>query len=57
MKLKHQTWYWLSVASEGDIFYPVFVVDDGIVKLDGFDEKLSDFKGANFNEAILPKQN
>lgn len=55
--LKHQTWYWLSLASEGDIFYPVFVVDDQTIKVDGFEERLSDFSDATFDEAILPSSN
>lgn len=53
-ELKAQRWYWISIPSEGDIFYPVFVVDNEKIKFDGVTRSLSEFEGASFDEAVLP---
>lgn len=55
MELEHNTWYGLSHPHEGDIFYPVFVVDDEHMLLDDKHERLDSCRDANFTKAIMPK--
>ena len=55
MELEHNTWYWISHPQEGDIFYPVLVVNDKYLMMDGKHHLIEDNKGANFEKAVMPE--
>jgi hypothetical protein len=57
MKLKNQTWYWMSHPHEGDIFYPVFILNDKYLMLDGEPCEISNNTGAIFDAAVMPQIN
>ena len=54
MELEKNCWYWVSSPTEGDIFCPVYVVDDEHLLLDGKHEKILASSGATFTKAIMP---
>jgi|TARA_R110000850_G_scaffold173812_4_gene299360 hypothetical protein len=54
MELINDTWYWLSDPREGDIFYPVFIVDDTYMLVDGETHVIEKSLGANFDLAVMP---
>ncbi len=56
-KLEDNTWYWMSLDSEGDVFYPVYSVDGTNLKVDGFNETVSNLAGATFDKAVMPNTN
>ena len=56
MSLEHKQWYWLSLPEEGDIFYPVYIVDDEYLLMDGKHEKIDENGGVTFTKAIMPDQ-
>ena len=53
MELINDTWYWLSDPREGDIFYPVFIVDDTYMLVDGETHVIAKSLGANFETKLL----
>ena len=54
-KLDKNKWYWISNCQEGDIFYPVFVKDNGYIQLDCYDRPPQYFNGATFHKAEMPE--
>lgn len=54
MKLEHNTWYWMYDPREGDIFYPVYIIDDTLCMLDGFHTEIDELGDIAFVEAIMP---
>jgi len=54
MKLEKGKWYWVSHPQEGDLFYPVYIVDDGYLLMDGRHEPIDENSGAIFTKAIMP---
>jgi hypothetical protein len=54
-KLLHGEWYWISDYREGDIFYPVYIVDDTHLLIDGISYKISEQGGdVTFTLAVMP---
>jgi hypothetical protein len=53
MKLIKESWYWVSDPNEGDIFYPVFIINDTHMLLDNEKIKIAS-AGVTFNLAIMP---
>ena len=52
--LENETWYWFTIQSEGDTFYPVFVSYYGKLVMDDKVYESHNFKGALFYKAIMP---
>jgi hypothetical protein len=53
-KLLHEEWYWMSDYREGDVFYPVFIVDDKNMLVDDELHEIAKSSGATFNLAVMP---
>ena len=56
MKLINKSWYRMSHPHEGDIFYPVFIVDNKHMLVDGQQHEIAKNAGATFAIAIMPNQ-
>jgi hypothetical protein len=56
MKLINKSWYWLSHPHEGDIFYPVFILDDEYMLVDGKRWEIAKNAEATLTLAIMPDQ-
>jgi len=55
MDFKVQTWYWFSHPHEGDLFYPMLYVGEGIARVDGVETNIEkQMKGLLFHEAEMP---
>ncbi len=54
MELEHSCWYWVAHPGEDDIFYPVYVLDDEYLMLNGNRTKINMNNGAIFTKAVMP---
>jgi hypothetical protein len=54
MDLIKGVWYWVSDPNEGDIFHPVFIVDDNHMLFNGKYVTIAKVVNATFDLAVMP---
>jgi hypothetical protein len=53
--LETETWYWTSLPSEGDVFSPAWVQDDGLILMDDETYTVTQLAGLTFTKAVMPR--
>jgi len=54
-ELEKDSWYYFTLPSEGDTWYPVWISDNNECVLDGKRIKLTKLEGMIFEKAVMPK--